>query len=133
MANGKSDFRLLTGFAIRSSLISSLKPLNLSRNTAMHQDSRKKNHRSIYLTYDLTFRASKINNELRIEKSPFAWWRYCTPKTKMLCQNPFVFKFVFSLGSKETIGNISLSTEATNSILVLVVKWRHDANALLFI
>lgn len=33
---------LLTGFATRSSLISSLKSLNLSWNTARHQDSRKK-------------------------------------------------------------------------------------------
>ena len=36
------DKLLLTGFATRSSLTSSLKSLNLSWNTARHQDSRKK-------------------------------------------------------------------------------------------
>ena len=56
---------------------------------------------------------------------PFGWWRHFTTKTRMLCQNAFLFKLVFSLGYKETIGKISLSIEATNGILVLVVKWRH--------
>lgn len=42
MAFGKFDFRLLTVFATRSSLISSMKSLKLSLSTAMHQDSRKK-------------------------------------------------------------------------------------------
>ena len=42
--------------------------------------------------------------------------------------NAFLFKFVFSLRSKETI---SPTIEATNSILVSVVKWRHHANSLL--
>ena len=35
-------------------------------------------------------------------------------------QNASLFKFVFSLGKKETIGKISLAIEATNSIPVLV-------------
>ena len=42
------------------------------------------------------------------------------------CQNAFLFKFVFSLGNKKTIGEISLTIEATNKILVFVVnncKW----------
>ena len=47
----------------------------------------------------------------------FAWWRYFTTKTRMLCQNAFLFKFVFfSLGNKETIGKLSLTLEATKSI-----------------
>ena len=41
---------------------------------------------------------------------------------QMLCENAFLFKFIFSLGNKETIGLISLTIEATNSILALVVK-----------
>jgi len=44
---------------------------------------------------------------------------YCQDQNA--CQNAFLFKFVFSLGNKETIGKISLTTEATNSILVLIV------------
>ena len=52
----------------------------------------------------------------------FARWRYFTTKTRMLCQNAFLFKFSFSVGNKETIKKISLTLEATNSILVLVVK-----------
>ena len=51
----------------------------------------------------------------------------------MLCQNAFLFKFVFSLGYKETIGKISLIIEATNGILVLVPKWRHHAKGLLWV
>ena len=39
--------------------------------------------------------------------------------------------FAFSLRNKEPIRKISLTTEATNSILVLVVEWRHHANAYL--
>ena len=62
---------------------------------------------------------------------PFAWWRHFTTKTTMLCQNAFLFNFVFSLGYKETIGKNSLTIEATNGILVLVVKWRHRAKGLL--
>ena len=47
----------------------------------------------------------------------FAWWRYFTTKTRMLCQNAFLFKFVFfSLGNKETIGKLSLTLEVTKSI-----------------
>ena len=39
----------------------------------------------------------------------------------MLCQIEYAFlvKFAFSYGNKETIGKISLRTEATNSIVVL--------------
>ena len=48
----------------------------------------------------------------------------------MLCQNAFLFKFVFSVGNKETIKKVSLTLEATNSILVLVEKWRHHANSI---
>ena len=59
-------------------------------------------------------------------------WRYFTTKPKMLCQNAFLFKFVSSLGNRETTGKISLTIEATNSVLVLVVKWRHHANGVLF-
>ena len=33
-----------------------------------------------------------------------------------------IFKFVLSLGNKQTIGKMSLTKEAINSILVLVVK-----------
>ena len=33
----------------------------------------------------------------------------------------FLFKFVFSLGKKDTIGKISLKIEATKGMLVLVV------------
>ena len=36
--------------------------------------------------------------------------------------NAFLFKFVFSLGYKETNGKINLAIEATNGILVLLVK-----------
>ena len=36
--------------------------------------------------------------------------------------NALFFKIFLSLGNKETIGKISLTIEATNSILVLVVK-----------
>ena len=36
--------------------------------------------------------------------------------TKMLCENAFLFKFVFSLENKEAIRKISLTIEATNSI-----------------
>ena len=45
-------------------------------------------------------------------------------KTRLLCQNAFLFKFVVSLGNKEIliIGKISLTIEATNSTLALVVK-----------
>ena len=49
---------ILTGFATRSSLISSLKSLNLSWNTARHQDSRKK------------LRAQRQQNE------PLQFWQY---------------------------------------------------------
>ena len=63
--------------------------------------------RSIDVTYDLTFRASKINNELRIEKVPFAWWRYFTPKTRMLCQNPFSFKLSSLLGIKRQLERLA--------------------------
>ena len=42
----------------------------------------------------------------------------------MLRQKAFLFKFVFFLGNKETIGKISLT------ILVLVGKLRHHANDL---
>ena len=54
----------------------------------------------------------------------FAWLRYFTTKTWMPCRNAFLFKFVFPLENKETIiiGKISLTIEATKSILVLVVK-----------
>ena len=48
----------------------------------------------------------------------------------MLCQDAFIFKFVISPENK-TISKISLTKEATNCILVLVVKWRHCANGLL--
>ena len=44
----------------------------------------------------------------------FARWRYFTTKTRMLCQNAFLFKFIFSLGNEETIGKSSLTIEATN-------------------
>ena len=37
-------------------------------------------------------------------------------KTRMLCQSAFLFKFVFSLGNKGTIGEMSLTLEATKSI-----------------
>lgn len=37
-----------------------------------------------------------------------------------------------SLVRIETAGNISLTTEATNSILIVVVKWHHRANGLLW-
>ena len=40
----------------------------------------------------------------------------------MLYQNAFLFKFDLSLENKDTIAKISLLIEATNSILVLVVK-----------
>ena len=50
----------------------------------------------------------------------FAWWRYFTTKTRMLCKNAFLSKFVFSLGNKETIEK-----------LAWVVKWRHHTNGLL--
>ena len=49
----------------------------------------------------------------------------------MLCQNAFLFKFVFSLGYKESIGKISLTIEATDGILVLVLKWCYHAKDLL--
>jgi len=42
----------------------------------------------------------------------------------MLCQNAF---FQICLGNREKIGKISLTIEAINSILDLVVKWCHDA------
>lgn len=46
-------------------------------------------------------------------------------------QNTFLFKFVSSLGNKETIiGKISFTKEAINHILVLVVKWCYIANGL---
>lgn len=38
-----------------------------------------------------------------LENRSFTWWRYFTTKTRMLCQNAFLFKFMFSLGNKETI------------------------------
>ena len=41
-----------------------------------------------------------------------------------------IFKFVFFLGSKEAIGKISLTLDAPNRILGLVVKWRHHTNSL---
>ena len=34
-----------------------------------------------------------------------------TTGRRILCQNAFLFKPVFSLGNKETFGNISLTTE----------------------
>ena len=34
----------------------------------------------------------------------------------MLCENAFLFKFVFSLGNKEALRKISLTIEASNSI-----------------
>lgn len=40
----------------------------------------------------------------------------------MLCQNVLLFEFAFCLGNQETIGKIIHSLEASNSILVLVVK-----------
>ena len=43
---------------------------------------------------------------------------------------------IYLFSSEETIeaiGKISLKIEATNSVLVLVVKWRHHANGLLTI
>ena len=33
-----------------------------------------------------------------------AWWRYFSPMTRKLCQKALLFKFVFSIGNKETIG-----------------------------
>ena len=48
----------------------------------------------------------------------------------MLYQNASLFKFAFFLGNKQTTGNISLTIEATSSILVLVVKWHRRANGL---
>ena len=61
--------------------------------------------------------------------SSFAWLRYFTTHTRTLCQNAFLFKFVFSLKNKATIGKISLTIEATNSSLN-VAKWRHHANGI---
>lgn len=43
-------------------------------------------------------------------------------RRRILCQNAFLFKLAFSLGNKETFGNISLTIEVTNSILPLVLK-----------
>ena len=48
----------------------------------------------------------------------------------MLCQNALLFKFVFSLGKKETFGKRSLTMDTTNSILVLLVKSHHHENDL---
>ena len=67
----------------------------------------------------------------RVPSSPlccFSPSRHFTSKTRMLCQNAFLFKFVFSRGNKKTIGKISLTIEASNNILVLVVKWGHHEN-----
>ena len=50
----------------------------------------------------------------------------------MLCQNVFLFKFVFSLGNRETIRKISLTIEATNNILILIEKCHHHANGYCF-
>ena len=75
--------------------------------------------------------AEAINQINQSINRSFAWWRYFTTKTRMLCQNAFLFKFVFSLGNKEKIGKISVTIEASNSILVSVVKWHHHENGLL--
>lgn len=50
----------------------------------------------------------------------------------MRCQNALLLKFVLSLGNKKTIGKITLTIEATNSILVLLVKRCHHANGINF-
>lgn len=50
----------------------------------------------------------------------------------MFCQNALLFKFVFSVGNKDDyVEKISLTIEATDKILVLVVKWHHRTNGLL--
>ena len=42
----------------------------------------------------------------------------------MFCQNVLLFKFVFSIGNRDDdFGKISVTIEATDNILVLVVKW----------
>ena len=81
----------------------------------------------IHLTNTIKF----LKNNFFVLNKSVAWWRYFITKTGMLCQNAFLFKFVFSLGNKEIIGKISLTIEATNSILGLVVKWCHHGNGLL--
>ena len=51
--------------------------------------------------------------------------------TGMLCQNAFLFKFSSLMGEKRLkTGKISMTIEATNNILVSVVKRCHHANRL---
>ena len=43
-----------------------------------------------------------------LENRSFTRWRNFTIRTRMLCQNAFLFKFMFSLGNKETIEKTGL-------------------------
>ena len=51
------------------------------------------------------------------------------PRPECFVKMPSIFKFVFFLGSKEAIGKIGLTLEATNRTLGLVVKWRLHTNS----
>ena len=46
---------------------------------------------------------------VNLHNRSFARWRYLTTKPRMLGQNAFLFKFVFSLRSKDTIRKIFLT------------------------
>jgi len=60
----------------------------------------------------------------------FSWWRPMTTSTRMLWEFSFLFRFVFPHENSKTIGANYLIKENGQSILVLVVIWRHHENRL---